>query len=589
MAIERTPHSMLRAVLRGPLGDRLSTLCVLGSAAVALAIPLWTARWLPFVDYPQHLGTIAAIHGQGDPAFARYFVVDYGRSQYLLLYVLGAHLAAVFGVEGAGRVTAVLSIATLPLAVAVYLRAHGRPAWLGALATPVALHTWVFWGFLNYAAAMALGIAALAAAAYVARRPDGRSGAILAIAALLTFYAHAQLYAWLGWACVVQLAAMAPVLGARRTFRAVVVSALAALPSLAGLLYWLHRSGVLERGEAGIRSGHAAQVAAEGAGPVWVPVAETIRGSLGHSFDVYRDGSGLHLASAFFLVALGMIALRGVASPPSSESAPGSASGNDSISAAPSHRASAAAGEPGLGLRLRTALGRLWARAPEVAVGPTLAPELVLVGTFALYLFAPYSYRLIEPINHRFLPVALALVPVLGPRAPLGGLARLLGSAALIVLAVVTGEVHAARFGETDREMGDLDRALEHTERGKRLLGLIYDAQSDVVPLPIYLHAHQYYQARVGGLACFSFVEFPKSPVQYAEGAAPPPFPPRFEWTPQRYDHGIWGDAFDYWLVRHSPGARPPSPFRRPSPSGAPTPQMIYEGDRWTLYAASTP
>nr|MDQ3035177.1 hypothetical protein [Myxococcota bacterium] len=103
---------------------------VLGVAALALTLPLATVRWLPFVDYPQHLGAIAAIHGQGSAIFDRYFVVEYARSQYLLLYVLGDWLSYLLGVEGAGRATAILSIASLPLAVAAYLRAHRRPAML---------------------------------------------------------------------------------------------------------------------------------------------------------------------------------------------------------------------------------------------------------------------------------------------------------------------------------------------------------------------------------------------------------------------------------------------------------------------------
>ena len=102
---------------------------------------------------------------------------------------------------------------------------------------------------------------------------------------------------------------------------------------------------------------------------------------------------------------------------------------------------------------------------------------------------------------------------------------------------------------------------------------------------PIYLHAHQYYQARVGGLACFSFVEFPKSPVQYRPGAEPPPFPPRFEWEPMRYDHHVWGDAFDYWLVRHEAHRQPPRVFRAASPTNAAEPVRVIETDRWTLYA----
>ncbi|MFO0712481.1 MAG: hypothetical protein U0353_21700 [Sandaracinus sp.] len=154
-----------------------------------------------------------------------------------------------------------------------------------------------------------------------------------------------------------------------------------------------------------------------------------------------------------------------------------------------------------------------------------------------------------------------------------------------MAVAIATGAVHHARFVETDEEMGELADALSHTDPGHRLLGLVFDAQSHVVRAPIYLHAHQYYQARVGGLACFSFVEFPKSPVQYRPGAEPPPFPPRFEWEPMRYDHHVWGDAFDYWLVRHEAHRQPPRVFRAASPTNAAEPVRVIETDRWTLYA----
>lgn len=576
---ERKERAGARAWIERARGVRLEQVVpvvVLGVAALALTLPLATVRWLPFVDYPQHLGAIAAIHGQGEAIFDRYFVVEYARSQYLLLYVLGDWLAYPLGVEAAGRATAILSIATLPLAVAYYLRAHGRPAMLGALAAPIALHAYVFWGFLPYAAGMALAVIAVGAHARLARRPDARRAAWLMVAALLTFYAHAQLYAWMGLACVVQLAAMAPAIGRRRALRALAWSAAGALPSVLGVAWWLHRSGVIERGEAGARSGHAAAVAAAGGGPSFAPVAETVRGWLSHSFDVYRDGSGVHLAVAFVLASVVVIAARGRgdAALVVGARAPTAASTSDGA-------ATASGAEAARGSWLR----RLLAAMPDAPVPRTIAPELVLLATFALYLFGPFSYRLIEPISHRFLPLALALVPVLGPRGPLRMPAQLALATVLLALAIATGQVHAARFAETDREMGELSAALAETEPGERLLGLIFDPQSAVIPLPIYLHAHQYYQARVGGLAAFSFVELPKSPVQYAEGGAPPPFPPRFEWTPQRYDHAVWGEAFDYWLVRHEVGRGAPRSLFRGA-ERAPEPR--FESDRWTLYRRSS-
>lgn len=541
----------LVGLLRDP--GNATTLFALAVASAFLAWPLCVAAWLPFVDHPQHLGTIAAIHGEHDPRFSPYFVVEYARTQYLVPYLLGDLFAYVFGVEGAGRATAVLAISGLPWALAWLAREHARPAIVGAACAPMAFHAYVFWGFLNYAAGMVAGVVALAAFARLARRANASSTLVAAALAMLCFYTHAQIYAWLGVAALVQWGAMAPRLGRVRALRSLGLSAAAAVPSLLGAAAWIRLSGVIEHGEAGARSGHAAQVS--DAPPVFSPVHETVRGWLDHSFGVYHDGAGELLAVVFFgLVGL-FVALRGPRRPlEASEPVP----------------------------------ARLEIRAPS-----TLAPvtsqalEWILVVTFAAYLFAPFSYRLIEPINHRFLPLALALLPVaLGPVAVPSSRARVLLAGASVLAAAWTGWVHRAHFAETDEEMGELAEALEHTEPGGRLLGLIFDAQSRVVRLPIYLHAHQYYQARVGGLACFSFVEFPKSPVQYRPGAEPPPFPPRFEWEPMRYDHHVWGDAFDYWLVRHEPHRAPPRIFRSPSPSGAPEPELVVTTDRWTLYRA---
>jgi hypothetical protein len=535
-----------------------------------VAWPLATATWLPFVDYPQHLGTIAAIHGQGDPHLSPFFVVEYARTQYLVPYVLGDWLAYLFGVEGSGRATAILAIATLPLAVALFLREHGRPAVLGAPAAAIALHMYVFWGFLNYAMGMVAALVALAGFARLAREPDARHTALAGALGLLCFYTHAQLYAWLGLAAIVQLAAMSPSLGRRTALRALGASALAAVPSIVGAVVWIRLSGVVQHGEAGARSGHAAQV--EDAPPIFSAVHETLRSWLDHSFGAYHDGSGEHLAIAFLAVIGLLVGLRGARGGTRAEARELAPEGTHDAAPAPT-------------AALGSTASRLLARAPARVPFRSWAPELVLALTFAAYLFAPFSYRLIEPINHRFLPLALALLPVLGPTCALAPRARWAVAVASIALSIATGAVHHARFVETDEEMGELSDALSHTEPGHRLLGLIFDAQSRVVRAPIYLHAHQYYQARVGGLACFSFVEFPKSPVQYRPGAEPPPFPPRFEWEPHRYDHHVWGDAFDYWLVRHEAHRAPGRIFRTPSPSGAPEPVQVVQTDRWTLFA----
>ena len=515
---------------------------VLAVACGSVAAPLLLAAYLPFVDYPQHLATVAAIHRAGDPAFGDFFVVDFGRSPYLLFYLASHLFAYLLDVESGTRLATVLGVAGLPLALAAYLRAHGRPAILGALAAGIALSTWVFWGFVSYVLGITVALAALAALAKAIRFPGLGAFALYGALALASFYAHPQMYAWLAAASLVEVVAAVPAFGLRRALHSTWKALVAALPSAAAVAIWLARSDFAAAGEASPRNELARLVAGESAR--FAPVGETLARSLPYSFGVYRDGSGEGIAALFLGVALLLVLLRVVESRQPAE---------------PSR------------------FGNLPSTPPTTA-----GPELVLALTFAAYFFAPVAYKLVEPISHRFLPLALALLAVLGPtdlrrRRAAGWIA----GAALLALAVQAARVHAAHFERTDSEMGEIDDALARTKPGRRLLGLIHDRGSAVVRLPAYLHAHAYYAARVGGYAAYSFVELPKSPVRYRAGFEPPALPPRFEWTPEAFDPAREGRFFDYLLVRTPRGE--PAP---PAPGGeAASFRIVFDGPRWKLYA----
>jgi hypothetical protein len=544
------PAAGLAPRLRGLVGripapgaSPVLTALVLAVACGSVAAPLFFAAYLPFVDYPQHLATVAAIHRAGGPAFGDFFAVEYGRSPYLLFYLASHVFAFVLDVESATRLATVIGVAGLPLALAAYLHANARPALFGALGAGIALNAWVFWGFVNYALGMTIALAALAVLADAVIFPTFRGFALFGALALASFYAHPQMYAWLVAASLVQVLATAPALGLRRTLEGALRAFLAGLPSAAAVGIWLARSDFAVSGEASGRNELARLVAGESAR--FAPVRETFARWLSHSFGVYRDGSGEGLAALFLGVVFLLVLLRVAENRPRVES---------------------------------SRFGNLPSRRPA-----TNAPELVLALSFAAYFFAPVAYKLVEPISHRFLPVALALLAVLGPvdlrrRHAAGWLAGI----ALLVLSVETGRVHLTEFERADSEMGELDDALARTKPGRRLLGLIYDRGSEVVGLPVYLHAHQYYQARVGGLAAYSFAELPKSPIRYRPGAEPPAFPPRFEWTPETFDADRYGSFFDYLLVRTRPGQPAPPLMRAGDPAFF---RLVFEGPRWKLYA----
>jgi hypothetical protein len=539
-----SPAMRLRALggrIPAPGSSPILTGLVLAVASGSIALPLLLAAYLPFVDYPQHLATVAAIHRAGDPAFSGFFVVEYGRTPYVLFYLASHVFAYLLDVEYGTRLATLLGVAGLPLALAAYLRAHGRPALLGALAAGVALNTWVFWGFASYALGTTVALAALAALANALRFPTPGAFALFGALALAAFYAHPQAYAWLAAAAVVEVGAMMPAYGLRRTLGAAGKTLLAALPSAAAVGVWLARSDFLASGEASGRNELARLVAGESAR--FAPVGETLSRWLPNSFGVYRDGSGEGLAVLFLGVALLLVLLRVAGARSSIES---------------------------------SRFGNL------PSLPPTAAPELVLALSAAAYFFAPVAYKLVEPISHRFLPVALALLAVLGPtdlrRRRLAGW---IAGAALLFLSVETARVHFAHFERTDAEMGELDSALTRARPGRRLLGLIHDRGSAVVRLPAYLHAHAYYAARVGGFAAYSFAELPKSPVRYRSGFAPPALPPRFEWTPEAFDASREGRFFDYVLVRVRPDA-PAPPLSAGEAGGF---RVVFDGTRWKLYA----
>jgi len=520
----------------GPATETRVAWVVLACAVLGVALPLCLARFIPFVDYPDHLAQIASIAHSSDPRFAPYYELALGKSQYFSFYLPAALIAKVLSTEVGGRVVLVLTLAGLPLAVAAFLAAHKRSMIPAAAAGLVAINMQAFFGFLNFALGVTVAILGLAAHAWFVRRPTVPRAALFGLAALVCFYAHPYTYAWLAVACVVQTLCMVKTVGMRQAVTSAWGGGLAAVPSVVGLFVWLHNSQVLEHGEAGGRIDGAARV--EDSHVTFTPALENLSRWQDHSFRVYTDGAGERLA-LLFTVAIGAL------------------------------------------LVLRIAAWAPWRPEKKGSFGLG-APEAVLALGVATYLFGPESYKLVGGINARFIVLALALLPILAPVA-LSTRVRLLVGGGLIGLAAYACSVHVDHFHRLDREMGDLDEALAHTAPGKKLLGLIYDNRSsELVFLPAYMHAHQYYQSRVGGMAAWGFVELPHSPVTYRPGAAPAPFPPRFEWQPDMFDWSRWGESFDYFLVRTVHGKKVPWSFRYNETVGRV--ESRYEGSRWHLY-----
>jgi hypothetical protein len=180
-----------------------------------------------------------------------------------------------------------------------------------------------------------------------------------------------------------------------------------------------------------------------------------------------------------------------------------------------------------------------------------LLVPLPLLASLA-YFWLPEAHDWMWPINGRMpLLVVLLAIPLLP--TPGGRLGKVL--AALVLLVALRGAwlVNNA-FGTHERSLEGFEACVARVPLGAKVAGLIFDAGSPSVRFAPLLHAAAWVQAQRGGVAMFTFADFPQSPFRFREENRPPRVAPRWEWLPQRVEPDqdlLW---YDFVLVRHGPG-----------------------------------
>ena len=177
-------------------------------AAVASAVPLWCARFLPLADLPQHVAAIGILRHWWDPAFhlGDRYSLNVGDSQYFVYHAAGAVLSAVTGsAESANRVLLTAVAMAFPYALRSLLSAFGRDERLALFAAPAFWSAPLMMGFVPYVAAVPVATWAVALFVRQARHPSRAGHVGLACVACLLFSLHLSAYlVFLG--CVVLVA-----------------------------------------------------------------------------------------------------------------------------------------------------------------------------------------------------------------------------------------------------------------------------------------------------------------------------------------------------------------------------------------------
>lgn len=488
----------------------------LAVSLVACVWPLWASALLPFMDLPQHLAVVRILHSYADASFgvAHYHAVDFSGTQYLSYYLLTDWLTYLMPLEVANRVVLSLYAIGVPLAMVAYLRAHGRDQAIALLAAPLVYNTFLFMGFANYVTAIPLLIWGLAV---LQRLLDDFSRArlvLLTAVSLLLFYSHAQTFVLYGL-----LAGISCLFGSRgwhprHWWRAAAHIA----PALLLMAIWASKSLLLASAQ-DWKSGHGGRNVAD-AHVNFEPILERFATLPAQFLDAYRDDADeIVLCVWLAIAALALVSARGLPLRDAQRDNAGVVNG--------------------------TELPRFWLR--------RRLPEILFAVSAAVYVLSPISYKWIWPISHRLVPVValLGLGAIGYRRLPWRPLVLIVPATLLMLYA---SQMHVRKAREFTAEAGPIRQVVAQAERGKRLMALIFNSGSTVVNQAPYIHFGQYYVIDRGGMASFSFANFPQSPVVYPTEGGPPTLPARFEWTPERFSWAEYGNWYDYFLLRDENG-----------------------------------
>lgn len=483
---------------------------------------------MPFFDYPAHLSVPAALRLRSDPATGISALWDFNLRivpnclHYALTY-LGSLLVSI---ETASRVfVAVFCVAALPLSAVVLLRAFGRDWRLAALVVPLAWNRCLWYGFIDFCAALPLGIVGLALLERDLARPSLRRELGLGFLFGLLPFAHFFVMALTGLAGATLILARGRRLPVTRLLRT--ATPLAAGPIL--MAPWF--LGALHAGPPASRGAVLQMFAAR-------PHAATYAALLRHWF---MDGYTAWFDDALAIVMLATLAALFVFV----------------------HRAPRAA-------------------AAAESSGATRLVPLIVSGSLAVtYLALPFELK--SPfhwwaMNVRVLPFLFVWLVAAVPPGALDRTGRLLllpvTLATAAYLAYVAVDVRQSFNGPWG--MAGLAEVLAHAPKGARVLGLYTDYRQR----PHYAHypfqyASSYSVLTNGGLAA------PRNPIpqSWTDPRAIPDFPMAGDAALFRFSRHAAG--FSHFLVRTCEGEGcVPDPLE-----GRPDTRLLAQSSRWRLYA----
>lgn len=221
--------------LQDLLGSRLRAIGLLFVIVAALLAPIWTVRYVPLIDYPNHLASAFVLAHLRDSHFAfdSFYFAKWNLYPYLMMTGLLLLLQKAVAIDLAGRLLLSLCVLAVPAAAWWFLHEINPGKELLALWTLITAQNMHFflYGFINMQLSLALCLVVLAGWAHVLNKFAIKSWCLLMIAVTALYFTH------LMGLFVTGIALTAFTLVAYRNFRALLLGWALFIPAAVSYLF----------------------------------------------------------------------------------------------------------------------------------------------------------------------------------------------------------------------------------------------------------------------------------------------------------------------------------------------------------------
>ncbi len=172
---------------------RAALLPFLFSLAAVLVVPIWSVKYPPLLDYPNHLASTFVLAHITDThyKFSDIYRAQWGFYPFVAMDVILLGLQRIVSVELAGRLFLSLCLLALPVAVWFFLKqANPDHAALALWVLPFSYHAFFLSGYLGYCLSLSVCFVALALWLRYLDRPSTRRWISLVIVFTVLYLVH---------------------------------------------------------------------------------------------------------------------------------------------------------------------------------------------------------------------------------------------------------------------------------------------------------------------------------------------------------------------------------------------------------------